>query len=572
MFKTRVRKAISVLLSLMIILSLAACGNEASDASGTSVVTQQTASSTETKEATSTVAPDPLGKYETPIEISVVRPINANYKFSDGETYDNNVWIQGYEQELGIKLKYKWYVDASQYDQKIGLEIASNDLPDMFYIRGGDEKDLNILASNGVLADLTDVYNQYASPLLKSVVEFDQKSSEMLKYDGKMIALGMPSNIYEAINVIWIRNDWLKNVGLSAPKTMEDVLKISEAFTTKDPDKNGKNDTYGLAMFKDIVSTGFADTMGIFNGYHAYPKIWIKDSAGKLAYGSIQPEVKNALKVLQDMYKSGQIDKEFGVKDGGKAAELTTSGKVGMEFGAWWNPGWPLGDSKAKDINADWQAYPLVSSDSNPVLGTTSPSIGNYFCVNKNFKNPEAIVKLANYCLEKGFGKASETEFNKYIMSDDGKQLFDLSFIYMAPVDKNVQIMHSVSESVAAKDGSKLKGEEKSTFDSAMKWVNEKNPGNWVHYICFGSGDISAMSIIEAYQKNNSGMVNQFFGTPTPTMSDKLTTLQKMEIETYTNIIMGKSMDEFDKFVADWKKLGGDDITKEVNDWYEKNK
>jgi len=28
------------------------------------------------------------------------------------------------------------------------------------------------------------------------------------------------------------------------------------------------------------------------------------------------------------------------------------------------------------------------------------------------------------------------------------------------------------------------------------------------------------------------------------------------------------SIDEFDKFVAQWKQLGGDQITAEVNEWY----
>ncbi len=39
-------------------------------------------------------------------------------------------------------------------------------------------------------------------------------------------------------------------------------------------------------------------------------------------------------------------------------------------------------------------------------------------------------------------------------------------------------------------------------------------------------------------------------------------------METFTKIIMGeKSPDEFDVFVANWHKLGGDDIMKEVNEW-----
>ncbi|MFS0778212.1 hypothetical protein ABC255_19705 [Neobacillus sp. 3P2-tot-E-2] len=40
-----------------------------------------------------------------------------------------------------------------------------------------------------------------------------------------------------------------------------------------------------------------------------------------------------------------------------------------------------------------------------------------------------------------------------------------------------------------------------------------------------------------------------------------------MELEMVTKIILGESIGEFDKFVENWKKLGGDDITKEVNEW-----
>jgi putative aldouronate transport system substrate-binding protein len=33
-----------------------------------------------------------------------------------------------------------------------------------------------------------------------------------------------------------------------------------------------------------------------------------------------------------------------------------------------------------------------------------------------------------------------------------------------------------------------------------------------------------------------------------------------------------KPVAEFNNFVKDWKSLGGDDITKEVNEWYKKSK
>ena len=43
-----------------------------------------------------------------------------------------------------------------------------------------------------------------------------------------------------------------------------------------------------------------------------------------------------------------------------------------------------------------------------------------------------------------------------------------------------------------------------------------------------------------------------------------------LEKQTYTNIIYGNEpIEAFDTFVEEWKAQGGDQITEEVNAWYE---
>jgi multiple sugar transport system substrate-binding protein len=49
-------------------------------------------------------------------------------------------------------------------------------------------------------------------------------------------------------NLLFIRKDWLAKLGLSEPKNWDDVAAVAKAFTTQDPDGNGKADTYGLAV------------------------------------------------------------------------------------------------------------------------------------------------------------------------------------------------------------------------------------------------------------------------------------------------------------------------------------
>ncbi|MNW12184.1 hypothetical protein D3C71_2098060 [compost metagenome] len=53
-------------------------------------------------------------------------------------------------------------------------------------------------------------------------------------------------------------------------------------------------------------------------------------------------------------------------------------------------------------------------------------------------------------------------------------------------------------------------------------------------------------------------------------MKQKNELLNKLLNQTYSKIIYGQSpIDDFDKMVENWKKSGGDQITKEVNEWYQ---
>lgn len=64
---------------------------------------------------------------------------------------------------------------------------------------------------------------------------------------------------------------------------------------------------------------------------------------------------------------------------------------------------------------------------------------------------------------------------------------------------------------------------------------------------------------------------NQMFtGAPTMTMQMNNDILSKMEKDLFSQIVYGKApVDAFDGFVEKWKSSGGDQITQEVNEWYQ---
>lgn len=518
----------------------------------------------------------PLGKYDPAIEVSFVRDLsdvveNNVLGVLKGETIDNNRWTQLYEDELGIKIKYDWVVKGSptsdQYLQKINVTLASGDLPDVIPVNATQLKQL---ADSDQIEDMTELYEKYASPFTKKVLSEEGTSVfDAATFDGKLMAVPQLESSMERAMYIWIRTDWLDKLGLKPPKTMADVLAISKAFTEGDPDGNGKKDTFGLGVTKDLWG-GAMGLEGFMAGYDAYPNIWVEDASGKLVFGSTQPEVKKALQVLQDMAKNGQIDQEFGVKDGGKVSEQISAGKIGMEYGEQWNSIWPLQLNRDNDPNAQWQAFPIVSESGETPKVPLKFSTTRFFAVKKGAAHPEAVIKMFNLHLEKNWGETAE--FDKYFAPPEAESVWQLSPVMPYPVKKNVDAFRAIDAARKAGDFSTLTGEAKTIQEKLEAYASGSSDGfalwGWERIY----GEEGSMGIADHYDKNNQFLREKFVGAPTPTMVERKATLEKLQNEVFVKIILGDPIDKFDQFVADWKKLGGDQITQEVNEWYETTK
>ena len=86
--------------------------------------------------------------------------------------------------------------------------------------------------------------------------------------DGKVYSLyqGRPLSRQGLI----YRKDWADNLGLSAPKTVDEFYEMARAFSEDDPDGNGKNDTIGLTDRSDLI-------FGVFKtiaSWHGTPNNW----------------------------------------------------------------------------------------------------------------------------------------------------------------------------------------------------------------------------------------------------------------------------------------------------------
>jgi len=571
--KRKNRRLIGFTLAAMLLV-LTACSNQAGNntqppdqSSGGS----NTSSPPSSSEASETNGMNADGKYDPPITLTTVRPQENTVKFTDGDSMENNVWTRAYEEKYGIKVKTLWSVDPSQYAQKMNLTIVSGEIPDFFRATATQFKQL---VDAGLLADLTEVYDKYATDSVKDLLtEEGNLALESATIDGKLMGIPFTAPSREGAHALYIRADWLKKLNLPEPKTMEDVYKISEAFTTQDPDQNGKQDTYGLAVDKDfILLTGF------FNSFHAYPgnfasnlvNFFLKDSSGNITSGTIQPEVKAALGKLQELFKAKQIDPEFGAKDITKVYEMISNGKVGMMYGPYYTPLFPLQGGKDKDPAMEWKAFPIFSVDATPPKSQTALGVDGYWVVKKGVEHPEAILKMLDFWNETFYKNTSDEIQNKFNSSEDGNQVWLLNNIAAYKAYKNVDASRKIIEALGSKDTSKLNAEDKGVYEKIIKF-QQGDLTNWGWAQIFSKG--GTMSISDYYRQNDLYITDEFTTAPLDSMIEKQPVLTKLHAETFTKIILGlASVDEFDNFTKQWLELGGSEVLTDVNEWYKSKK
>ncbi|MDQ0253216.1 putative aldouronate transport system substrate-binding protein [Evansella vedderi] len=503
-----------------------------------------------------------LSKYDPPIEIHLIRETNTFLEDLleelPDETLEDNRWSELYEQLLGVEINYDWVASGNFYQQKLAVALASGNLPDVVRV---NSQRLRELSNAGLIQDLSTVYEEYATPFTKEI--FNQEgagSFESATIGGKLMGIPEIESSIERAQFIWIRTDWMERLGLEPPKTMDDVLTISKAFTEGDPNQSGENDTFGLAITHYLWDPVMG-LLGFMAGYNAYPTLWIEDGSGGLVFGGIQPEVKAALKALQYMYRNGQLDSEFGFTEGNKVIEQIAEGKIGMFYGEQWGS-FIAGNNRNVDPDAQWQAYPIVS-DSGELAKVPLKFGGHQFlAVREGYKHPEAIIKMINLHLEKNWGETADYE--KYYSTP--KPVWQLSPVTPFPPLKNLEAYRQLEKVRQTGDSSILKPEAKAIQKNIDNYLLRNEESGWGWERTYGPS--GAFAILEQYVQNNQLLYDRFVGAPTATMIEMKPLMNDLMHETFVNIILGRPIEEFDKFVDDWNQMGGSQITVEVNQWY----
>ena len=518
-------------------------------------------------------AVSPLGKYEDPVTVEIVQSINPTITMPEGDSATDNYYTR-FINNMNIDISVKWSASSSDYNEKLNLAIAANDIPDILVV---NEQQFRKLAQSDMLEDLTDYYDTYACDIIKQNIDStDGKALENATYDGKLLALPSVQVEADGYVLMWIRQDWLDELGLEAPTTIEELETVAKAFVDN---KMGGENTIGIvgptingAVYNTFLSTNNLNNLdGIFQAYQAYPGYWVQDEEGKAVYGSTTEQTKEALAELNKMYEDGILDQELGVRK--DADEAWKSGKVGILFSPWWH-GYNVKDGIANEPDMEWKAYAAPLAADGQWYAKLAGVGGSYCVVRKGYEHPEAAFLLNNYLRVNEGTFQSETDL-------------DLSYypgrVVIAPLDENTYSVQALN--------AEMKGEEVPEFDplnykllqadlaalpdcleapyddmSIEKWNTDNTNFGRLYSLLMGSSAVEKAS--------TEGIVNKVYSityTQTETMERKWTNLKKKEDETFLKIIIGEEpIEAFDTFVEEWNAEGGAEITEEVQALTEK--
>lgn len=580
-------KLLALSIAIGVLPTLAACsGNNNQQPSG---------SPASTAESSSAGAGTWEQKFDPPVTITtaiVDDGASRGNAFKPGESMEDNMNIRWMKDNMGINVKFDFIVTKPEdYDTKLRLLLSSGaKLPDAFRAQG--EPLQSLLAANKLMS-LDEAIEKYAHPGYKELLENYGYTLGEVKKDGKIY--GLPSFFMgDEGTVMWVRKDWLDNLGLQPPKTLAEFENVLQQFTENDPDKNGKNDTIGLAVpLKEGPWTWMGQTDAIVAALTTQMintsdirSFWNKGEDGKLSYGAINPDAKLYLQTMKDWMSKGYMDKEAGIKDPSKSSELVASGKAGIMFGPAWMGDWPLSDATNNDPKANFEPYPLPAGPDGLVGRAEKMLVSGFTVFNKDFKDIEVWFAYFN----KMFAKQLEQEGDPYFdprWKDGYYEGYDFVKYNGKLIKGEYEAAGVPADQWPLKDGRSMDMRFMMTnilgSSVTIPYSNEAPVKKFLadptaEPITSKEFDVKQMKkkqIDAQGVRINQGITegkNYFTGPMTPTMKSKGELLKKLATESYLKIIYGdQPIEYFDEFVKEWLDNGGQKITDEVNAWYAEN-
>lgn len=307
------KKLVALLLSLALVLSLGACGGNggsstSSEASPSSTTEESGAAAESGDESQAETAE--TGEFQLPI---VDEPTTLSYFVADDSNaaimttdWNDNEFYQEMERRTGVHLEFEM-VSSADYQTNFNLMIASGNLADMIYVGASYYAEgVDAAIDDGYFLDLTDLVDEYM-PNYEKIRTSDIQYELLSTTDS-----GRLGAVYELRQSkqgpwlgLWIRQDWLDDLGLDTPVTFDDYHEVLTAF------KNEKGATAPLILNFSGSDGEFGTMSGGLNVLNS----WQLDETGKVNFGPYMDAWKEYVTIMHQWYTEGLIDPDFMATD-----------------------------------------------------------------------------------------------------------------------------------------------------------------------------------------------------------------------------------------------------------------
>lgn len=229
------------------------------------------------------------------------------------------------EKNTNTELTFNWVPDASK-EERLTTALASNELGDIVTLSTVMLENSSVRNSlkSGMFWDVEKYLDDYEN--LSQISEDRIKASSV---DG--VLYGVPIQKDFARSGLILRKDWLDNLGLDVPTTMDELYEVAKQFTEGDPDGNGVQDTVGFGdrAPTDIKYTSFK----MFTSYFGAPNGWKVENDGSFIPEFETDEYMEALNYSRDLYKNGYLAQDFSVTQKTDQQQQFAQGKTGIYTG-----------------------------------------------------------------------------------------------------------------------------------------------------------------------------------------------------------------------------------------------
>jgi len=468
-------------------------------------------------------------------EVAKDQPLKITMTLMGGPKTESS-WVEKeLEKELNVDFNFIMLPGWEEVKTKINLLMSDPDqMPDVLWWWNDMYKEFQQWVAAGLIVDMMPYLKKHGVNYLKYY------GSDVLFYsyqDGKIYRL--PGDVAEpSCMTTIIRKDWLDNLGLNIPTTLEEYINVLRAFTYNDPDRNGKDDTYGFSgQAREWRS--FAPFLYPFK---ADPGNFVVTEDGTVKHGSVLPQVKQALKVIQDCYKEGLIDPT--ILTSNDFNEIFVNGKFGSAYRwiLYFNPSNnQMRSFKANNPNGEYiYIEPIKGPDGFSTDEPEDPAGWCYVSITKAAENPEEVFKVLDRLMSPEIFKL---------------QAFGRENEHYRIVDGMMESLVSPEESTSLGLG-------------LLTWISSRKDE---------ANIINTPEVIELFKRREQTSqpmreIRVWFKERTrPKWAEYGADLETLRDEIFYGIITGElPIDEFDRYVEEFYARGGREVEEEANEFYQR--